>query len=55
MNLDGIVEENRGVLQKPGVLVQAGDLFDDVKPKTRAYTAVFAALGSSSKLPVSRS
>jgi len=30
--------------QKPDVLVHAGDLFDVVKPKTRAYTAVLNAL-----------
>jgi exonuclease SbcD len=30
--------------QKPDVLVHAGDLFDTVKPKTRAYTTVLAAL-----------
>ncbi|MEI6293139.1 MAG: exonuclease SbcCD subunit D [Methanomicrobiales archaeon] len=29
---------------KPDVLVHAGDLFDTVKPKTRAYTTVFEAL-----------
>jgi exonuclease SbcD len=29
---------------KPDVLVHAGDLFDDVKPKTRAYTTVLEAL-----------
>jgi exonuclease SbcD len=30
--------------QKPDVLVHAGDLFDVVKPKTRAYTIVLEAL-----------
>ncbi len=30
--------------QKPDVLVHAGDLFDVVKPKTRAYTTVLEAL-----------
>jgi exonuclease SbcD len=30
--------------QKPDVLVHAGDLFDTVKPKTRAYTTVLEAL-----------
>ncbi len=29
---------------KPDVLVHAGDLFDTVKPKTRAYTTVPGAL-----------
>ena len=32
------------ILQKPDVLVHAGDLFDTVKPKTRAYTTVLEAL-----------
>jgi DNA repair exonuclease SbcCD nuclease subunit len=32
------------IQQKPGVLVHAGDLFDTVKPKTRAYTTVLEAL-----------
>jgi exonuclease SbcD len=32
------------ILQKPDVLVHAGDLFDQVKPKTRAYTTVLEAL-----------
>ena len=32
------------LLQKPDVLVHAGDLFDVVKPKTRAYTTVLEAL-----------
>ena len=32
------------VLEKPDVLVHAGDLFDTVKPKTRAYTTVLEAL-----------
>ena len=32
------------IQQKPDVLVHAGDLFDTVKPKTRAYTTVLAAL-----------
>ncbi|MDD1701153.1 MAG: metallophosphoesterase, partial [Methanoregula sp.] len=30
--------------QKPDVLVHAGDLFDTVKPKTKAYTTVMEAL-----------
>lgn len=33
------------IKQKPDVLVHAGDLFDTVKPKTRAYTTILAALG----------
>jgi DNA repair exonuclease SbcCD nuclease subunit len=33
------------VKQKPDALVHAGDLFDVVKPKTKAYTTVLAALG----------
>jgi exonuclease SbcD len=32
------------IQQKPDVLVHAGDLFDVVKPKTRAYTTVLEAL-----------
>jgi exonuclease SbcD len=32
------------IRQKPDVLVHAGDLFDRVKPKTRAYTTVLTAL-----------
>lgn len=32
------------ICQKPDVLVHAGDLFDTVKPKTRAYTTVLEAL-----------
>jgi len=32
------------IKQKPDVLVHAGDLFDTVKPKTRAYTTVLEAL-----------
>jgi DNA repair exonuclease SbcCD nuclease subunit len=32
------------IQQKPDVLVHAGDLFDTVKPKTRAYTTVLDAL-----------
>jgi DNA repair protein SbcD/Mre11 len=32
------------IRQKPDVLVHAGDLFDTVKPKTRAYTTVFEAI-----------
>ena len=32
------------IFQKPDVLVHAGDLFDVVKPKTRAYTTVLEAL-----------
>ncbi|MFZ1897247.1 metallophosphoesterase [Methanoregula sp.] len=33
------------IRQKPDVLVHAGDLFDTVKPKTRAYTTVPGAPG----------
>jgi len=32
------------IQQKPDVVVHAGDLFDTVKPKTRAYTTVLEAL-----------
>ncbi|MGD0081440.1 MAG: DNA repair exonuclease [Methanoregula sp.] len=32
------------IQQKPDVLVHAGDLFDTVKPKTKAYTTVLEAL-----------
>jgi hypothetical protein len=32
------------IKQKPGVLVHAGDLFDTVRPRTRAYTTVLEAL-----------
>ena len=32
------------IQQKPDVLIHAGDLFDVVKPKTRAYTTVLEAL-----------
>ena len=32
------------ISEKPDVLVHAGDLFDQVKPKTRAYTTVLEAL-----------
>ena len=32
------------IKQKPDVLVHAGDLFDIVKPRTRAYTTVLEAL-----------
>jgi len=32
------------IRQKPDVLVHAGDLFDTVKPKTKAYTTVLEAL-----------
>ncbi len=32
------------IRQNPDVLVHAGDLFDTVKPKTRAYTTVLEAL-----------
>ena len=32
------------IRQKPDVVVHAGDLFDTVKPKTRAYTTVLEAL-----------
>jgi DNA repair exonuclease SbcCD nuclease subunit len=35
-------ENNHG--KKSSVLVHAGDLFDIVKPKTRAYTTVLEAL-----------
>ncbi|HON81461.1 MAG TPA: metallophosphoesterase [Methanoregulaceae archaeon] len=35
---------DRIILEKPDVLVHAGDLFDQVKPKTRAYTTVLEAL-----------
>jgi|WetSurMetagenome_2_1015567.scaffolds.fasta_scaffold89321_2 DNA repair protein SbcD/Mre11 len=35
---------NEIIRQKPDVLVHAGDLFDQVKPKTRAYTTVLEAL-----------
>ncbi|MEI6840831.1 MAG: metallophosphoesterase [Methanomicrobiales archaeon] len=35
---------DRIVLEKPDVLIHAGDLFDTVKPKTRAYTTVLEAL-----------
>ena len=34
----------RIIAEKPDVLVHAGDLFDTVKPKTRAYTTVLEAL-----------
>jgi exonuclease SbcD len=34
----------RIIAEKPDVLVHAGDLFDQVKPKTRAYTTVLEAL-----------
>jgi len=37
-SIEQIIEE------KPDVLVHAGDLFDQVKPKTRAYTTVLEAL-----------
>jgi len=36
-------ENNHG--KKSSVLVHAGDLFDVVKPRTRAYTTVLEALG----------
>lgn len=32
------------IRQKPDILVHGGDLFDQVKPKTRAYTTVMEAL-----------
>ena len=32
------------ISEKPDVLVHTGDLFDQVKPKTRAYTPVLEAL-----------
>ncbi len=35
---------NNIINQKPDVLVHAGDLFDTVKPKTKAYTTVLEAL-----------
>ena len=35
---------DRIITEKPDVLVHAGDLFDTVKPKTRAYTTVLEAL-----------
>lgn len=35
---------DRIIDEKPDVLVHAGDLFDQVKPKTRAYTTVMEAL-----------
>ena len=35
---------DRIIEAKPDVLVHAGDLFDTVKPKTRAYTTVLEAL-----------
>ncbi len=35
---------DRVIGEKPDVLVHAGDLFDQVKPKTRAYTTVLEAL-----------
>ena len=35
---------DRIIREKPDVLVHAGDLFDTVKPKTRAYTTVLDAL-----------
>jgi DNA repair exonuclease SbcCD nuclease subunit len=35
---------NDSINQKPDVLVHAGDLFDTVKPKTKAYTTVLEAL-----------
>jgi DNA repair protein SbcD/Mre11 len=34
----------RVIAERPDVLVHAGDLFDTVKPKTRAYTTVLEAL-----------
>ena len=34
----------RIIAEKSDVLVHAGDLFDQVKPKTRAYTTVMEAL-----------
>jgi exonuclease SbcD len=36
--IDAIIRE------KPDVLVHAGDLFDTIKPKSRAYTTVLEAL-----------
>ena len=33
------------ILQKPDLLVHAGDLFDAVKPRTRTYTTVLEAPG----------
>jgi len=35
---------DRIIAAKPDVLVHAGDLFDQVKPKTRAYTTILEAL-----------
>jgi DNA repair exonuclease SbcCD nuclease subunit len=35
---------DRIIAEKPDALVHAGDLFDQVKPKTRAYTTVLEAL-----------
>jgi len=35
---------DRIITERPDVLVHAGDLFDTVKPKTRAYTTVLEAL-----------
>lgn len=35
---------DRIIAERPDVLVHAGDLFDTVKPKTRAYTTVLEAL-----------
>jgi DNA repair exonuclease SbcCD nuclease subunit len=32
------------IREKPDVLVHTGDLFDQVKPKTRTYTTVLEAL-----------
>ena len=32
------------IREKPDVFVHAGDLFDTVKPKTKAYTTVLEAL-----------
>jgi hypothetical protein len=38
------------IRQKPDVLVHAGDLFDTVRPRTRAYTTVPGAPGG--QIPV---
>ena len=36
---------DRIIAEKPDAVIHAGDLFDTVKPKTRAYTTVLEALG----------
>ena len=42
------------IAEKPDVLIHAGDLFDTVKPKTRAYTTVLEALDllNASEIPL---